>query len=87
VFGSLALDYKPTLGTSVKPVYRYTGPRPDIAEQLPSYSLVDISGSYEVTDSFRAYINIYNVLDYEYEEISGYGTPGRWGLAGVQWTL
>jgi len=87
IFGSLALAFKPNESFRFKPIYRYTGPKQDISSELPAYSVVDISSNYQITSSLSSYINIYNAFDYQYEEISGYGNAGRWGLAGVQWTL
>ncbi len=51
---------------------------------MPDYFLVDISGSYDCTDSFQVFARVENLLDEEYEEVYGYGTAGLGIYGGVK---
>ncbi len=65
----------------------YTGERDDrdgsARITLPSYTLVDISGSYKARENIRIHGRIENLLDEDYEEANGYGTPGISAFIGV----
>ncbi|OVE74851.1 hypothetical protein BVX97_06230 [bacterium E08(2017)] len=54
---------------------------------LDSYFLVNVSGTYMVNDNLELFARIDNILDEEYEEITGYGTPGISAFGGVRITL
>lgn len=51
---------------------------------LASYFLVDVAGSYDCTESIQIFAHIDNLLDEDYEEVLGYGTPGIGAYAGVK---
>jgi vitamin B12 transporter len=44
--------------------------------QLGAYTLLNITDTHKISDNVRLYERIENVLDKEYEEVWGYGTPG-----------
>jgi len=44
---------------------------------LRSYCLVNLAASYAVSDNVRVFGRIDNLLDKGYQEVLGYGTPGR----------
>jgi len=52
--------------------------------KLGSYTLVNLAGSYDVTQNLQLFGRIDNLLDREYEEVAGYGTPGIGAYAGVK---
>jgi vitamin B12 transporter len=54
---------------------------------LPSYFLLNLSGSYSLSDKVELYGRIDNVLDKWYEEAWGYATAGRSAYAGVKVTF
>lgn len=52
--------------------------------KLDNYQLVNLAVSYAITDYFQISGRIENLLDEDYEEILGFGTPGLSGFAGVK---
>lgn len=54
---------------------------------LDDYILVNLSGTYDVTDRVQLLARVDNLFDEEYEEIAGYGTPGLSGYGGVKVTF
>lgn len=70
---------------------RWTGARDDLdfstfpAERvaLDAYLLVRASASWPVTDEVRVFGRVENLLDETYEEVLGFGTPGRAVYLGV----
>lgn len=72
----------------------YLGEREDLAflpgptrVDLDSYVLVNLRGSYRVTENAEVYGRIENLFDEEYEETYSYGSPGRLGIAGMRVTF
>lgn len=51
---------------------------------LDEYLLVNAAASYEVQPGFDVFGRVENILDEDYEEISGYNTPGVAAYAGVR---
>ena len=51
---------------------------------LDSWTRVDVSGSFAVTDSVEFYGRIENLFDEDYQQILGYGTPGMSGRIGLR---
>jgi vitamin B12 transporter len=43
---------------------------------LDSYTLLNMAASYDLIDSLQFYVRLDNILDTDYEQIKGYGTPG-----------
>jgi outer membrane receptor for ferrienterochelin and colicins len=82
---SIGLDWQatPTLNPWTRVTYRgeesqpTTGPSQS-ALQAPSYTFVDLGVSYQLTDSAKVNVGLYNVLDKEitYEDY-GYVEDGR----------
>lgn len=56
-------------------------------ETLDSYTLVNISASYDLNDTVQVYGRIDNLFDEEYEEAWSYATPGLSGYAGIKMTF
>ncbi len=52
--------------------------------RLNNYTLVNVTASYAVTDTFQLFGGVRNLLDEEYEEVFGYATEGVTGFAGVR---
>ncbi|PIV21325.1 MAG: TonB-dependent receptor, partial [Deltaproteobacteria bacterium CG03_land_8_20_14_0_80_45_14] len=44
--------------------------------KLDQYTLVNLAVSYDITKNFQLFGRVENLLDKEYEEVKGYGTPG-----------
>lgn len=65
--------------TFVGEVYDSTARR-----NLASYSLVNLSGDYKVTNHLKLFTRIDNLLNEDYESTGGYNTPGFSAFAGVK---
>jgi vitamin B12 transporter len=65
----------------------YVGEREDSGETLDAYTLVNLSGSYQVCDYAKLFARIENLFDEDYEEVAGYGTAGLSAYAGVKVTF
>ncbi len=50
---------------------------------LSSYMLVNLAAVHDVSDRFQLFGRIENVLDKDYQEVFGFGTPGRGFFGGV----
>lgn len=57
---------------------------PATTVRLKGYTLVNLAGSYDVTKNLQLFGRIDNLLDREYEEVLGYGTPGIGAYAGLK---
>lgn len=97
---NLALTYKPDESFTVKLDVRYVGPRTDVYYEsslgpfgalatvgVEDYTLLDVSGRYNITSNLSALIRIQNLLDTEYSEIKGYTTLGRGVFLSIRHTL
>ena len=51
---------------------------------LKDYMVVNLAASYDVTKNLQLFGRIDNLLDREYEEVYGYGTPGIGAYGGVK---
>ncbi len=73
----------------------YVGSRDDLdfsswpAErvELSSYTLVNLSGSYDVSKCVRLFGRIENLLDDDYQEVRGFGAPGIGFYGGMRLTF
>ena len=84
--GDLLLDFDPSGAFSGTLLLRYNGAEPDRAGvQLDSWTRLDLNARYELSDSFEVYGRIENLLDTHYQQILGYGTPGRSFSVGARW--
>ncbi|MDX2495882.1 MAG: TonB-dependent receptor [Desulfuromusa sp.] len=63
----------------------YVGDRDDYAdEHLDEYILVNLAASYQINFNLKLFGRIDNLFDKDYEEVSGYGTAGLSGYAGIK---
>jgi vitamin B12 transporter len=51
---------------------------------LDNYGVFDISGAYSISDSFEAFVRLENAFDEDYQEVSGFNSPGRAGYGGIR---
>ena len=56
----------------------------DFGVKLPDYTVVNLSASYDVTDTLQGYVRVQNLMDADYETITDYNTGGRQMFAGVR---
>ena len=54
---------------------------------LSGYTLVNLYASYDVYRNVTLFGRLENVFDKQYEDVLGYGTPGRAGYGGVKMTF
>lgn len=54
---------------------------------LDAYTLVNLYASYDVYKNVTIFGRLENLFDEQYEEVVGYGTPGRAGYGGVKVTF
>jgi len=54
---------------------------------LPGYMVVQVGGSYRVSDSVELFGRVENLFDRSYEEVLGYATPGASAFAGIRVNL
>jgi vitamin B12 transporter len=55
--------------------------------KLGAYTLINISGHYQIFDFLKIFTRFENMLDKDYEEVYGYGTPGFSAFAGFKLNL
>lgn len=62
------------------------GERPDEGGSitLDEYTLVNLTGTYNLTEMVELFGRVENLLDEEYQEVSGYGTVGRSAYVGIR---
>ncbi|MEZ6002223.1 TonB-dependent receptor plug domain-containing protein [Hyphomonas sp.] len=51
---------------------------------LDGWTRVDLTGSYDLTESVELYGRIENLFDEQYQQVLGYGTPGLSGSVGIR---
>lgn len=69
---------------------RYVGKRfsdIDNTVKLGDHTVANLATWYEVNSQLEFFVRIENLFDREYEEVAGFGTPGRAGYGGVQMTF
>ncbi len=54
---------------------------------LDSYTLLNLYASYDVYKNVTLFGRVENLFDEQYEEVLGYGTPGRAGYGGIKVTF
>ena len=66
---------------------RYNGEEQDPNGVVDSWSRVDLTASFDVNESLALYARLENLLDEDYQQIIGYGTPGRSGFLGARFSF
>jgi len=59
-------------------------PEPSAVVSLPSYWLLGVTGSFDVSPVLNLFVRATNLLDQEYEEVYGYQNPGRAAYLGIR---
>lgn len=63
---------------------RYNGDEEDGGATVEDWSRVDFSATYQMTEKLEVYLRAENLLNASYQQVLGYGTPGRSGNIGVR---
>ena len=84
--GDLMLSLDPAGGFSSTILLRFNG-RENIqgGNTLDEWTRVDINARYALSNALEVYGRIENLLDAQYQQVLGYGTPGRSGSVGARW--
>ena len=83
--GDLAARFDPDGPFSGTVLLRHNGTeRAGSDASLGSWSRIDIIGAYGLSDSVELFGRIENLLDHDYQQVLGYGTPGLSGSLGLR---
>ncbi len=84
--GDLMLSFDPAGGFSGTVLLRFNG-REHIqgGDTLDEWTRVDINARYILSDALEVFARIENLFDTHYQQVLGYGTPGRSGSVGGRW--
>jgi vitamin B12 transporter len=92
--GALRADWRPTGKINLSSTVRYVGSFDDryfdmsmfavVDTKVDASVVVDVAGSYDLSDRVQVYGRIDNLFDENYEEIAGYGTAGLSAYGGVR---
>jgi vitamin B12 transporter len=66
--------------------WRYSGSRPDASERLASYSVLDLSARYVISQDWEAFARVENAGNQRYQTAFGYKQTPRGFFAGLRWT-
>ena len=82
--GELALTYNSSFNLSGSLTIKYNGSEISTYGNLDSWLMADINLFYELNNFSEIYFRVENLLDKNYQQVFGYGTPDRSGLIGVK---
>ena len=82
--GEAGLIYEPNNSFSGSIIARYNGSESSSYGKIDSWIRFDVNGSYKLSGTNELYFRIENLLDEEYQQIFGYGTPERSGIIGLR---
>jgi vitamin B12 transporter len=82
--GDLIFSFNPDGRISGTLLVKYNGEEQDPNGVVPSWTRVDLAGRYSMSDSVELYARIENLLDEQYQQIIGFGTPGLSGHVGAR---
>ena len=82
--GELALTYNSSFNLSGSLTMKYNGSEISTYGNLDSWSRADINLFYKLNNFSEIYFRVENLLDKNYQQVFGYGTPDRSGLIGVK---
>ena len=82
--GEVGITYKSKEGYSGSLIARYNGSEQSSYGKIDSWLRFDLNVSNKLSKSSEIYFRIENLLDEEYQQIYGYGTPERSGFIGLK---
>lgn len=82
--GEAGLIYEINKSYSGSIIARYNGSESSSYGKIDSWIRFDINGSYRLSDTYELYLRVENLLDKEYQQVFGYGTPERSGFIGLR---
>ncbi len=85
---NISLDYYGLPDAHIGALIQYIGKRDDSRNRkLDSYTVVDIITDYDINSNFSIYGKVDNILDEEYQEITGYATSSRAFYMGFRYKI
>ena len=84
--GNLNLGWAVTGALNLDARLSYSGPQESFGGSVPGWTRLDVNGRYRLGDRTTVNLRVENVLDEHYQEVLGYGMPGRWLTFGVRFT-
>ena len=87
--GDIALIYDGGGPLSGSAVLRYNGDETEgpFGDDVDSWRRVDLAAAYTLSETIEIYGRIENLFDEQYQQISGFGTPGLSAYGGVRLTF
>ena len=82
--GDVRLSFDPEGPFSGAVLVRANGEERDPNGMVDSWTRVDLTGRYELTEDVELYARVENLFDEDYQQILGYGTPGLSGSVGIR---
>lgn len=86
----ISFHYHPQDKINLNLYFNHVGDRwsnPDNTVELESYTLVNVTASYDWSENLQVFLRGDNIFNEDYEEVEGYGTPGISVFAGLRVTL
>lgn len=81
---SIDVTTRPMDRLTVGGAVTYNGDETDVAGLVDDWVRVDLRTAYQLSDQVEVYGRVDNLLDEQYQDILGYGTPGVSGYIGVR---
>ncbi len=82
--GDVRLTFNPDGRWSSSVNVKYNGQEQDPNGVVDAWTRVDVAGKYQLSEAVEVYGRIENLLDEDYQQIIGYGTPGLSGFVGAR---
>ena len=82
--GDLLFSVNPDGRLSGSIQVKYNGEEQDPNGVVASWTRVDLAGRYDLSESVQLYARVENLLDEQYQQIIGFGTPGLSGHVGAR---
>ncbi len=83
--GDLSLDFHAGGAFSGRLLLRHNGSEASFGgDNVDTWTRLDLSGRYRVSERVELFARMENLLDAHYQQILGYGTPGRSGSVGAR---
>ena len=86
---SVSVNVSPELTASLSANYvvDYKDTVSGTAVDMPDYTVVNLSGSYDISDNLQGYTRIQNLMNADYETVKDFNTGGRQIFAGIRATF
>ena len=83
--GDVTLTVQPTSSLSGSIVVRHNGSERNLDNTtLDGWTRIDLAGSYDLNEQIELFARVENLLDKDYQQVLGYGTPGLSGSFGIR---